>query len=99
MDLKELIDSLESLLYMIHNENNEDIKRNTIFKFDDFIFNNEEIIVNDEIDEMLVALAMDLEYYEPNPEWSKEDISYYGDEKFEEKIKDTLKKIDKVAKK
>lgn len=40
-------------------------------------------------------LAYDLEYYEPNPEWRKEDLSYYGDERAIEEIRSFRIKLQK----
>jgi len=54
----------------------------------------QELIWNDNNpNEILSELAYDLDFYEPNEEWRKQDISYYGDERLEEEIKSVIKKI------
>ena len=45
--------------------------------------------------EELSELAYDLDFYEPNEEFRKEDPSYYGDERLEEEIKLVLQKLNK----
>jgi hypothetical protein len=49
---------------------------------------------DDKADEILSELALDLDYYEPNEEWRKQDPSYYGDDRLEEEIKSALKRIE-----
>ena len=41
----------------------------------------------------LQELAYDLDFYEPNAGLRSEDSSYFGDERVEEEIKSTLKKL------
>ena len=48
---------------------------------------------NVEIDEILSDLAYDLDFYEPNEEWRKEDTSYYGDDRLEEEVKIVIQKL------
>ena len=58
----------------------------------------QEIIWNsDNASEILSELAYDLDFYEPNEEWRKEDISYYGDERLEEEIKSVIQKLKKQS--
>jgi len=38
-------------------------------------------------------LALDIDYYEPNPEWRRECFSFYGDEKLEEIINTALRDL------
>ncbi len=54
----------------------------------------QELIWNDEnANEILSELAYDLDFYEPNEEWRKEDPSYYGDVQLEALIKQALHKL------
>jgi hypothetical protein len=54
----------------------------------------QELIWNDEnANELLSELAYDLDFYEPNEEWRKEDSGYYGDEKLENEIKSAIQKL------
>ena len=43
--------------------------------------------------EILGDLALDLEYYEPNPEWRREDKSFYGDERAVAEIRAALERL------
>jgi len=54
----------------------------------------QELIWNDEnANEILSELAYDLDFYEPNEEWRKEDPSYYGDDRLEEEIQAAIQKL------
>ena len=54
----------------------------------------QEIIWNDtNANNILSELAYDLDFYEPNKQWQKEDINYYGDDKLEEILKTTIQKL------
>ena len=52
-----------------------------------------EIWNNDNANEILSELAYDLDFYESNEDWRKENSSYYGDEKLEQEIKLALEKL------
>ena len=55
----------------------------------------QELIWNDDnANEILSELALDLDYYEPNEEWRKQDPSYYGDDRLEEEIKLAIRKLE-----
>lgn len=43
--------------------------------------------------ELLADLAYDLDFYEPNEGWRKEDPNYYGDERLEEEIKSVITRL------
>lgn len=50
--------------------------------------------INDEIlNEILSEITYDLDFYEPNEEWRKEDPSYYGDDKLEVVVKKAIQKL------
>jgi hypothetical protein len=51
----------------------------------------------DAVWEVLGDLAYDLEFWVPNPEWRKEDLSYYGDERLEAEIRSALDKLDNLG--
>lgn len=54
----------------------------------------QELIWNDEnANEILSELAYDLDFYEPNEEWRKESLSYYGDDRLEEVVKTAIQKL------
>jgi hypothetical protein len=96
------MEKLIILLKMILNESNSKIRLDIISKFQNEIWNKNERDKETDVDEgngiseILSELAIDLDYYEPNTEWRKEDPSYYGDEKLEEEIRSALNKIDKL---
>jgi hypothetical protein len=80
----ELIQSLQ-----IVSEAEHLIKQKLIKEFQDEVWNDESIQLN----EILLELAYDLDFYEPNEEWRKEDPSYYGDDRLEEVIKTAIQKL------
>ncbi len=47
--------------------------------------------------ENLNDLALDLDYYEPNPVYRLGDPSFYGDQRLEVEIVETLRKLREVA--
>lgn len=54
----------------------------------------QELVWNDEnANEILSELAYDLDFYEPNEQWRKEDPSYYGDNRLEKEIKSAIQKL------
>ena len=54
----------------------------------------QELVWNDEnASEILSELAYDLDFYEPNEEWRKESLIYYGDDRLEEIVKTAIQKL------
>lgn len=54
----------------------------------------QELVWNDEnANEILSELAYDLDFYEPNEKYRKENPSYYGDNRLEEEIKSAIQKL------
>jgi hypothetical protein len=43
--------------------------------------------------DVMSQLALDLDYYESDPEWRREDASYYGDERLTEEIREAMGKL------
>ncbi len=64
-------------------------RKKLISKFQELIWNDENA------SEVLSLLAYDLDFYEPNIEYTKEDPSYYGDEKLEVEIRIVINKLRK----
>ena len=62
-------------------------RRILIKEFQDLIWNDENA------DEVLSELAYDLDFYEPNDELRKEELSYYGDQQLEKEIKTVIQKL------
>jgi hypothetical protein len=70
---------------------NDKVNREQLIKeFQQIVWND------DNPNEILLDLAYDLDYYQPNNELRKEDPSYYGDEQLEMEIKSAIEKIDKL---
>ncbi len=62
-------------------------RKQLICKFQEIVWND------DNASELLLELAYDLDFYEPNEEWRKEDPSYYGEERLEQEIKIVIQKL------
>ena len=91
------MDNLINLLYEILGRTIN--KRDLIVEFQRKISDYEPSKEEYKIYNLLNDLALDLDYYEPNPEWRKEDPSFYGDDKLEEEIRTALEKIERIRKK
>ncbi|HEY2583118.1 MAG TPA: hypothetical protein VGI43_15005 [Mucilaginibacter sp.] len=88
----EIIEILNKIL-----KENEPFRTELIDDFQNDFFNDES--VRDEALEMIVGdIAYDLDFYEPNEEWRKQDSSFYGNEKLEEIIKQGIIKIENYNK-
>lgn len=84
----ELIQLLQTVLVAEHR-----IKQELIIKeFQDEVWNDESI-QDETLNEILSQLAYDLDFYEPNEEWRKESLSYYGDDRLEEVVKSAIQKL------
>lgn len=92
MTINDIIKFLNSILL----DKNSETRRMLVIGFNNYMFNHNGIIQNESIDDILIELAHDLEYYEPNPEYRSQDPSFYNDEKLEENIKQALFAIEKV---
>lgn len=58
-----------------------------IREFQELVWNN------DHSSNILSELAYDLDFYEPNDDERKKEITYFGDEKLEKLINETLDKL------
>lgn len=90
---------MQKLINILLDIINNDSKRiELIKKFQEEIWNisNEEEPGN--ILEILRDLAYDLDFYEPDPSKRNESISYFGDDRLQEEIRSSLKKIEKLRK-
>ena len=93
MDIEEIYNVLNSLAVLIRDGNDNSEKFLTVGKFNDMIFLNDDIIVNDEIDNMLTNLAQELEYYHPDPADKNIPPGFYGDKEFFERVNPVLEKL------
>lgn len=85
-----LIDIHDELVHILHNKHDRNV---LIAKFQEKIWNEIEINSDSEIWEMLSELAYDFDYLEQDRELRKEEPSFYGSEKLEKHICESLKKI------
>lgn len=69
------------------------IKTNLLENFQNLVFNLEKISDYAEIEELIRDLAYDLDFYEPDEQFRKEDVSYFGESKALELIENTYEKI------
>ena len=83
-----------TLLNEILLEKDSEKKGKKVFEFTYLVLNGD--TEKDEIDELLSELALDIDYYEPDPEVRRSEPCYIGDEKLEEEIKSALEKIEKL---
>ena len=88
------LDEIKEKLHEILNEKPGEIRGEMVRKFDDVIFLRDDIDVSDEVEDVLIDLADDLEYYVSNSLWRKQHRSYFGDEELELKINKALQKIE-----
>jgi hypothetical protein len=86
-----LLDKLVRLLAeaLVDTENCKD----RIAEFQRLVWDCEGPIGSPTIDAVLSDLAMDLDYYEPNPTWRSEDPSYYGEKRLKLEIEQALDKL------
>jgi len=87
----ELIQVLQTILDAEHPDRVKLIK-----EFQEEVWNDESI-QDKTLNEILAEFAYDLDFYEPDKEWRKEASSYYGDDKLEEVVKNTIQKLHKQS--
>jgi len=92
------LNEIKEKLLEILNEKPGEIRGDLVRKFDDVIFLRDDIDVSDDVENVLIDLADELEYYVSNSLWRKEHRSYFGDEELEMKINTTLQKIEDLSK-
>ena len=92
------LEEIKEKLLEILNEKPGEIRGDLVRKFDDVIFLRDDIDVSDDVENVLIDLADELEYYVSNSLWRKEHRSYFGDEELEMKINTTLQKIEDLSK-
>ena len=83
---------LNKLLLQIINDV-EPKRKMKIEKFQNYIRNEEIVGITEEEMNMYNTLAYDLDFYEPNEEWRKEDPVYYDEKKLIIEISEVLKKL------
>ena len=86
---KEIYNKLFELCELIKNEKDDKVKYFAVGKFNDIIFNYDDTIGNEEIDDILIELAYDLEYYSP----FESGVGFFGDDGFFGHVNPVLKKL------
>jgi hypothetical protein len=87
----EIIEILNKIL-----KEKEPFRTELIDDFQSDFFNDD--CMEDALCEIVRVIAVDLDFYEPNEEWRKQDSSFYGNEKLEEIIKQGIIKIENYNK-
>lgn len=88
--MKSNVELIEFLQIVLKSE--QPIKQDLIKGFQNEIWNDESI-QDETLNEILSELAYDLDFYEPNEEWRREDPSYYGEDRLEEILKNAILKL------
>ena len=82
--MEKIIKILREIVFDIDN------RRKNIEKFQKLIWDDNIEGISEMEFEILGDLAYDLDFYVENPEWRKEDQSYYGDERLEIEIENKI---------
>lgn len=93
VDNNYIINKLYLLLNDISNRNKN------YLELDKYVNNHYENFENQETRNILSDLVLDLDNYEPNENLRCESVSYFGDERLEELVKEALEKLDAIVKK
>lgn len=88
--MKSIVEIIESLNKIL--SESEPVRTELIKSFQNEVWDDESI-KNEFLNEILSELAYDLDFYEPNEEWRKEDPSYYGDDRLKKEIRKAIKKL------
>lgn len=83
----EIIECLNKIL-----SESEPVRTELIKSFQNEVWDDESI-KDEALNEILSELAYDLDFYEPNQEWRREDPSYYGDDILDEVVKTAIQKL------
>jgi hypothetical protein len=76
----------------------EPYKQELIEKYQNFIRIEKIIGVTEKEMDIYITLACDLDFYEPNEDWRKEDEAYYDENRLITEIKEALKKLKTIEK-
>lgn len=85
---------IKNLLSEIINSDLNELKISKIQAFQEMMFLQDTPLNNDKLEEELVNLAYDLEYYEPNIDNREEGISYLGNDELNQKISRIIDDLD-----
>ena len=90
-----LLEDIKDLLIKAQSSKGEE-KESYIKKIQNIIWDSE-ATQDESLNDILAYTAYVLDFYEPNEEWRKEDISYYGDERLEQELKSAIVKLEEYT--
>lgn len=68
-------------------------KQQLIKAFQDRVWNGKDYSSNQKVNEILLELAYDLDYYQPKESFRKQSPSYYGQERLEKELSEAINRI------
>jgi len=71
-------------------DSDSDARAEFVQKLQGFVWSMEATLGSEALDELLRQLAHDLDFYVPTPQMRREDVSYFGDETFDQLIQAAL---------
>ncbi|MDR2274876.1 MAG: hypothetical protein LBF27_28465 [Sphingobacterium sp.] len=86
-----LLNELKKLLEEAMNSSGND-RIKAIKEFQDIVWDDTSI-QNEMLNDILTDIAYNLDFYEPNDEWRKENPSFYGDDRLEKEVKIAIQKL------
>ena len=92
------LSEIKEKLLEILNEKPGEIREHLVWKFDNIMFLRDDLDVNDDVEDVLIDLAHELEYYNSDSKMRKENQTFFGDEELELKVKSALQKIEVLSK-
>ena len=95
IDLPSFVEKLDKILDAV--EAND--RKKLVYDFQETVWNtdNTNDVGDDPVMEVLRDLAYDLEYYVADPKVRAEDPSFYGEDRLEREIKNSLSLIEKLT--
>ena len=86
-------ENIIEILDKIISEKDINEKNRLAYQFADTVLDTEEDIVSVEVDDVLSDLAIEINYFVANEVHRKEDSSYYGPEKLDSNLAETIQKL------
>ena len=88
---------VQKLVQLLIAARDDDNARPTIIKdFQEAVFNSSDVIGDECADEIFRDLAWDLESYEPDPIWRRQDPSFFGDRRAKKLLKSALRALERA---
>lgn len=90
------MEEIINLLSQILKENDDKKKQNLIFDFQKKVLQEELFLISDTVQTFLGDLAFELDNYEPNENYRKQDEGYYDSIKLKEKVEQALRRLKEI---